>query len=324
MATLATMATAATLATLPGQTVFVLATLGHPVARRGSRQASILDTVEEYRDQGWSPVPLPYGQKWPPPKGYTGANHLVPNHRDYARWERSREWGNLALVMPEGVIGYDVDVYHGGHLPDDLPVTVRSTSRDDGSGISLFRVAADVKLRGDDGHGVEIIQNHHRYAVAWPSVHPDGPRYRWLWPNDRRAEIPAVDELPELPKVHLKRLLEPRKTYGGAQGFGGDWLDWADQLPDRSMSPAVRRVLRDGLGELESGRSRYEAMCHTTAKLVSLGAQRQRGVPSALNEIIDAYVLAVDGERDRDPQAELGRAIQGAVSKFGGRRRHLR
>ena len=82
----------------------------------------------------------------------------------------------------------------------------------DGSGISLFRVPADVKLRGDDGPGVEIIQNHHRYAVAWPSVHPDvGQRYRWLWPNDRRAEIPDVDDLPELPKAHLKRLLEPRR-----------------------------------------------------------------------------------------------------------------
>ena len=149
------------------------------------------------------------------------------------------------------------------------------------------------------------------------------PATSWLWPNDRRAEIPAVDDLPDLPRAHLKRLLEPRRTRSGTV-FKGDWQDWADQLPDRTMSAPVRRALREGLRDLESGRSRYEAMCHTTAKLVSLGAQRQRGVPSALNEIIDAYIMAVDGERDRDPQAELERAIQGAVSKFGGRGRRAR
>ncbi len=110
--------------------------------------------------------------------------------------------------MPEGLIGYDVDAHHGGQLPPDLPVTVRSTSRDDRSGISLYRVPPGTRLRGGDGPGVEIIQYHHRYAVAWFSVHPDGPRYHWLWPNDCRAEIPDVDDLPELSRTHMKRLLD--------------------------------------------------------------------------------------------------------------------
>ena len=100
------------------------------MARRVSRQVSILDAVEEYRARGWSPVPMPRGQKQPPPRGYTGADHLVPNRQDYEHWADTGAWGNLALVMPDGVIGIDVDVYHGGQLPADMPVTVRSTARD--------------------------------------------------------------------------------------------------------------------------------------------------------------------------------------------------
>jgi Bifunctional DNA primase/polymerase, N-terminal len=284
----------------------------------------MLAAVDIYRARGWRPVPLPRGKKWPPPKGYTGADAGLPSPDDYGRWERASAWGNLAIVVPEGVIGYDVDVYHGGQLPPDVPATVRSTAREDGSGIYLFKVPPGTKLRGGEGPGVEIIQAHHRYAVAWPSLHPEvGDIYYWLWPDDTIADVPAVDELPDLPEKHLSRLAE-RQRGKSRTGFDGDVQAWLDQLPGRHMSLDVRRALREAKRDLtrytEVG-SRYETMLRATGRLVHLGAERHRGVGEALDRLIDAYVVAVDGERDRDPQAELDRAIQGAVSKFGGRAR---
>jgi hypothetical protein len=302
----------------------VMAVVSH--GSRVGRTTRVLAAVDEYREKGWHPIPLPRGQKWPPPKGFTGADAGIPFHGDYRHWERTGAWGNVALVMPDGVIGYDVDVYHGGRFPADLPETIRSTARDDGSGIYLFRAWPGAKLRGDDGPGVEIIQHHHRYAVVWPSLHPEvGDLYYWLWPNDRVAEIPAVGELVDLPDKYARKLQEPkrrRSASGGSVGFDGDVHQWLADLPGRHMAPVVRRTLHEALRDLdrytEVG-SRYETMVHATGRLVFLGARRQRGVGEAIDQLIEAYVAAVDGERDRDPWAELERAIGGAVAKFGGR-----
>src|SRR5690606_32377887 len=52
------------------------------------------------------------------------------------------------------------------------------------------------------GPGIEVIRHGHRYAVAWPSTHPDtGRPYRWITPDGATAltDIPAPDTLPEPP-----------------------------------------------------------------------------------------------------------------------------
>lgn len=158
--------------------------------------------------------------------------------------------------------------------------------------------------------------------MVWPSLHPDGYLYEWLWPDDTVAEIPDVDELPWLPEKHLNRLQEPRKTRERQRdAYDGDWSDWFEQLPGGHMTPVVRRVLREGIRGLQDGSSRYDTMVHATASLVALGAQRHRGVPEAMDRLIDEYVVAVDGEPNRDPHGELERAIDGAVRKYGGRKR---
>lgn len=136
------------------------------------------------------------------------------------RWERENPSANIALRLPNGVIGIDLDLYDdpGKDHPAGerlaawreleiqlgvLPESPRATSRDDGvSGIRLYRVPAGWKCAGIlpgvavcEGHSLpdggearpgdlvspgEVIQHHHRYMVAPPSVHPSGRRYRWL------------------------------------------------------------------------------------------------------------------------------------------------
>ena len=189
--------------------------------------------ARSYLAAGYSPLPLPPGQKWPPPKGWTGAGAPMADLDQVRRWARSDPAGNIALRLPDDVIGIDLDLYPDpskdhpafermaawdailGQL-GPLPESPRATSRDDGiSGIRLYRVPSGWKGAGIlpaapvcEGHPLpggrearpgdpvspgEVIQHHHRYMVAPPSVHPSGRRYRWLGGN-----LPAVSGLPSL------------------------------------------------------------------------------------------------------------------------------
>lgn len=176
------------------------------------------DFAEEYLEFGYSPLPLPAGKKYPPPDGYTGKDTPMASEEDIARWGEQFPDANIALRLPKGVIGIDVDAYKGeaeleawrslekelGELPD----TARCSSRDDGiSGIRLFRVP-DGYVAKDLGLAGEVIQHHHRYVVAPPSIHPEtGAEYAWdggmAW---------GVTELPELPQTWLEALRAGSKT----------------------------------------------------------------------------------------------------------------
>ena len=189
--------------------------------------------ARSYLAAGYSPLPLPPGQKWPPPTGWTGTGAPMADLDQVRRWVRSDPAGNIALRLPDDVIGIDLDLYPDPEKPHPdvermaawdailsqlgpLPESPRATSRDDGiSGIRLYRVPSGWKGAGDlpgapvcEGHPRpdgrearpgdlvspgEVIQHHHRYLVAPPSVHPSGRRYRWLGGN-----LPTVTSLPSL------------------------------------------------------------------------------------------------------------------------------
>jgi hypothetical protein len=191
------------------------------------------DVQLRYIDAGWTPLPLPLGQKMPPPMGYTGEARSHPTDRILKNWSKTQPDGNVALVMPPGVIGIDIDAYHGGKATfrtllkryGSIPNAPYSTSRDDGSGIHFYRVPEDTRLVGKINGGIEIIQWFHRYAVVWPSLHPEGRRYLW---HDSSG-IPDVDGLPELPEAWLDGLAVVKKDRGGV-GFSGTVDDWMAAL----------------------------------------------------------------------------------------------
>ena len=176
------------------------------------------DAAPRYYEAGWSPLPLPRGAKTSPPEGTTGQTGRWPTVDDVQLWSTQFPDGNVGLRLPDTVVGIDVDDYDGkgggatlAELIDkygELPPTWMSSSRGLGtSGIRVFRIPAGVAFPGMLGRGIDVIQHHHRYVVAAPSVHPSGNRYGWYTPEGDRAQAPpVVGDLPDLPTSWLEGL----------------------------------------------------------------------------------------------------------------------
>lgn len=275
----------------------------------------------EYAALGWTPLPIPSGQKFPPPPGYTGADRRVVFRSQMRRWAEEQPDANIALPMPEHLIGIDLDAYHGGEDTlekwerrlGELPGTIWSGSRRDGSGIFYYRVPEGLRFAHALKPGIEIIQPHHRYAVAPPSIHPEGRRY--LWHGTR--ETPRTDGFPDLPEAWAEALAEapgqPRK------GFDGTVEDWLDALPRRRLSSVLAMEYNRKLRRLQLlPGSRHDTMCKLVNWLVHLGAEGHN-VEEALNDLFVAFCSAVEGERDGD--YEFRAALAWAVQKFGSAKR---
>jgi hypothetical protein len=245
-----------------------------------------------YRTAGWDGVlHLPAGQKWPPPPGWTGRGAPFPDEQTVSRWQRQFSMCNVALRLPETVVGIDVDCWDGkagaesfAALADEcgpLPATWGSTSREDGSRIRLFRVPPGVRWsERRAGPGIELIHVGHRYVVVWPSIHPEGRPYRWIAPGDEVADrVPHVCELPALPATWGRRLMEPpapvrRGTH--PQGFAGSASAYAAATFEGTIRDL--RALRSGDGRnRELNRAAYKL-----GGLIACGELPERAVRDEL------------------------------------------
>jgi hypothetical protein len=118
---------------------------------------------------------------------------------------------NIAIHMPDGVVGIDVDHYNGktggttlAQLEQELgplPATYISTSRDDGvSGIRWYCVEPGLRWPTGPGKDIEFVRKGHRYAIVWPSIHPKTEQqYKWYDHAGTEAMPPEPDNLAWLP-----------------------------------------------------------------------------------------------------------------------------
>jgi nucleoside-triphosphatase THEP1 len=305
-----------------------------------------------YRQAGWdAPLPITPRQKFPPPPGWTGRKGRRPDDVQLDHWARESEpLSNLALRLSYGLVGIDVDDYDaktGGRTLKEaelrwgpLPPTWRSTARptDTVSGIRMFRVPVGAFFRSairfeELGLGdIEIIQRHHRYVMAWPSIHPkSGHQYRWLGPDGAwlpDGQVPRVEDLEELPEAWLNGLAK--------DAVRGEFLDGSapnrpkeqdavvneevferlthltdNGAPDEVVAPRLQKAL----SELTSGLgSRYDTTLRHVAALMRCHYSGHRGVPSALAQLFRIYVLEVSDSRPREvAEAEFKRLTEGAA-----------
>ena len=306
-----------------------------------------------YREAGWRGVlPLPPAKKHPPLKGYTGHDGAWPTHDEMMGWIQDQPvCANLMLRINHGLIGIDVDAYDsktGGRTLQEaerlwgpLPPTYRSSARhgDDISGIRIFRVPEGMLFRGvikfpDLNIGdIEIVQPHHRFVVAWPSINPkNSQRYRWyavagsLMPE---GQVPLVEDIPELPPAWVDALSRDavrenvfdgsssersasrreqinEELYQSLIALQDDGVP--DRVVERRLDLAIT-LLNDGSG------SRYDTTRDHVAALMRLRAMGYLGVPNALERLMKAYVEAVTDTRPQVvAEKEFLRFTEGAAA----------
>ena len=169
-----------------------------------------------YRKAGWlGTIPVPYNEKHPPPRGYTGAAAPYPDDENVALWQKNSR-NNIALRLAEvdylpkaspyqekayELLGIDVDDYESKqgwdelqeleHKLGTLPNTICSSSRweqSPHSGVRVYLVPAGLHFLGKASKSIDIIQRAHRYMLVWPSINPDVPyaevsTYRFRTPS---------------------------------------------------------------------------------------------------------------------------------------------
>jgi hypothetical protein len=298
-----------------------------------------------YRGAGWLGVlPLPPGRKYPPPGRFTGWAGIEPSGADVQAWIDGPEGaGNIALRLPVDVYGLDVDAYGGkggaaalAELEErcgPLPPTWTLTSRDDGtSGIRLYRASPRYGRRWRDqpsgsGAGIEAIHRGHRYAVTWPSVHPEtGRKYVWFRPDGSAAaegEVPGPGDLTELPAEWIEALSQTGEPRTGDAAGHHETVSAVTGWREGGACERVRQAHQRALGELRDaldGAALHPAATRGTFELVSLGHEGHAGARAALAEHYSVFVEVRSGRGESGDVAEgeWWRLVRGAVGKLAG------
>lgn len=287
-------------------------------------------TADEYLAAGWQPFPLPYGKKNPPPVGFTGYTAQAVTADHVSSWVAAAKGKprNIGLHLPDGVIGIDVDDYGdktGGQTLAEaeaewgpLPATWQSSARDGVSGIRFFLIPPGrMWVGGLPGGSVDIISHHERFAVVWPSVHPEGTTYTWTDPDGLPAEeVPNLDDLAELPAAWLAALdkgpLSDRDLKGDLEE--SDAWEWmADNVEPGDPCQWLRRVVAKAEHDLTEGNDHHGAVRGPVMTVVRALEQGHRGALIALQDLRDVFEASLDGHRPWD-EREWVRLVVGAVA----------
>lgn len=186
---------------------------------------------------GLMPLPIRADhKKRPAVKGHHGYEGKPPTREDIIQWILEFPDCNIAIRLPPFIVGIDIDAYEGKKGAETLeklekelgklPPSLRITSREDNiSGIRLYRLPAQYtgnRFIGTIPNHIDILHWGNRYAVAPPSLHATGRRYRWLVPAelggprapvagpqpdvDTSDWLPRWEALPSLPGTWCERI----------------------------------------------------------------------------------------------------------------------
>lgn len=317
--------------------------------------------AQEYFDKGWFPIPIPFKEKHPPEKGYTGRHPQKIDQKKLDSWlGRGRDGRlkcNIGLHMRitkvDGkkyyIVGIDVDDYSSGekekhgatqlaeleHDLGALPPTYISTSRLDGvSGIRFYRVPVPdggYSFMGQVAKDIEMLQTSHRYAMVWPSLHPEGREYRWTssYPingtrngeeisfNTERNEdtydhiehaIPDARKLPLLPKKwieHLTQGFQPWSDTDIDMGPNPEEMDaWAEEMfsPGKKMCAKMREKVeywKKQIDEEATSHDKILGMHWNVLRVASPLEQGHTGWHTAVKELEAHWIQSVGSQGKR-------------------------
>jgi hypothetical protein len=254
------------------------------------------------------------------PSGLPARTGATPTRSSSIAWAATHAEHSIALRMPDGVIGIDVDHYRKGNVDKrggdwlaeyerrwgPLPPTWRSSARDLPSGIRFYRLP-EGRYATKLGESIEIIQRHHRYAVVWPSPHTEvGADYRWYGPDGAvSATVPKPNELPELPEAWVTGLREGATEAGPPAAGCRPGADAAVRAAEPTTGVACTDVVDartealKQLADAEQG-SRHDITIGRVHHLVHLGAAGHPGTGEALLTLRGVWeaLTATEGRQD--------------------------
>lgn len=287
-----------------------------------------------YKRKNWWPLPLPPKAKETPPLAYTGRGKPYPDDEQIDEWIERKGNGNICLRMgpvevdtlvPDGtghmefdVVGIDVDDYVSGgktklggkQLRDlerklgKLPPTVRSTSRghDNISGIRFYLAPAGHLWRGKIDRDIDIISPGYRYAVVWPSWHPEDRQYMWY---DDRIAVPAdgdaetvrrLDNTSAMPNpADLPHLPQKWFDFGTNEGMFDTGVEIDMDTGNEQMITWARQKLPKKHPDRESG------MCHEVEKQLKFWRDAIDNEPSSHDKITNAHWNLVNLGKEGHP-----------------------
>ena len=297
-----------------------------------------------YRDLGWGVVAP--SKPSPNSKQPASAVHNVFGRGNTATKEQMDHWqvhfpaSNCLLKMNRGIIGIDIDHYMKwsdsrnkwirkrgfDHISEaisrygDLPATFSSTSRGKGqpSRILFYSVDEGVELSPAPFEDVEIIQNHHRYAVVWPSIHPEtGEQYKWYGPDGEESAPPRPSDISPLPREWYAPLMASTRkskpsagrtaTGAGHLSYAGGAEDWIESLDKGELSFEMCLLVSD-FRDRPHRHVGHDELLHWLGRLNHLWAVRgERGGRQAFDEIAQTYW---DTTNEPNPRVELSNAIR--------------
>lgn len=208
--------------------------------------------ARKYLAAGFNPLPLPPGQKNPPPTGFTGHNAHVVDENQLNTWGDSKDKGNIG-IRPEKVLKefddkeYEIVVIDVDHHPDDvkdvkdggtslkileeklgkLPDTWISSARTNGiSGQRWYLAPAGLSWKGKAAKNIDILCRYYRFGAVFPSYNPDAMAQYWWYPPgfapdgnldaiDRKVHglIPIANKLAILPDKWVHELTNDLTPY---------------------------------------------------------------------------------------------------------------
>jgi hypothetical protein len=282
-------------------------------AQGGTLNGTYANDPPIYRAYGIPDViPIPRGQKSPPPIGFTGnkdgAGHTAVSGEHVAEWSEKRGDDNIAIVAQDDQQVVDLDNYESenrgrkagdalrgiGEIEErtgcEYPPTYCLFHRDDGSAKFLYRCTPGVEWRGDIAPGVEIISHNYRYVHA--GVNPKtGKAERWGYGSPSTGVKPVDGPVPP---DKWAMLPEPLECEHAADDNGKlrslatteQAQKWLDSMPNGTMGYYVGREFLRAVENLSGVNG---AVPHDVLKnvrnLVEFGAAGLPGAATALTTV---------------------------------------
>ncbi|AKU45395.1 DNA primase/polymerase [Mycobacterium phage Madruga] len=290
------------------------------------------DTATKYYNNAWfGPLILPYKMKEKPPSAYTGRMADYPQKETIKEWINDGQRHNICIRLAgvdkeHEIIGIDVDDYWKGDKKKDggeqlqrlvdslgpLPDTWISSARTDGtSGIRYYRVPRGLAFRGKADKDIEIIQKRHRYAIVWPSIHPDGGTYWWFPPGiapDKNGKsvwdgvLPDARQLPLLPDSWIEflsnnRLVMPKDGLIDMDTPVDSIYDWATETfhgdDDSQPCTKMREKLDKHIMKIKNSSTFHDLLVNAHWNILNLAFEGHVGWNEAINELEQVWANAV-------------------------------